>query len=589
MKKVIFGLVAFVFSFSFSSFVVYAENNPATYYFSQSLNVGMENPDVRALQEFLISQSVRSAWPDGLKSTGFFGNATRKYLARYQASVGISPAGGYFGPKTRKYINAVLQGDTPITSLNEHSTFSQKSSSSTINIILPYSDSVLKTGENYTIKWNSQNLPIGAEKHISITLADESKGYYSIATDLSATGSYAWKIPETVNSGMYQIVVSCYLGEGIYCPNDNSDLFRIVNARPIGTPTITIISPKAGDVWESGKSYNIEWSTNNFPSFEEVNKFTGKKELRVPAINTITYTRPHNEALGIGGPSIFPESVPVLAGNQASWLIPKGYASGGYQIKINCPQGIVIYGCKDALSPIFQVVDPDQTVESLTIVSPNNGATWTPKENYNITWTSKNIPLNAFISAILTNAKTAYSITSVSNSGNANIAIPEDVPAGKYVLLFRTMLGGKYIDDRADFLITVPVVSSNTIHPAQLPELKITAPVSGTSWKIGTPQTVSWTRALEEIDYGQYKQCDGAYLAIIDPSNGSVAGYIDYLNTSNSFSAKSWWVGSVVSQICGEATAKILTAGNYKIRLSYIDPQTNVRLEIDSGIISIVN
>jgi peptidoglycan hydrolase-like protein with peptidoglycan-binding domain len=77
--------------------------------FSRNLTVGSTGADVKALQEYLNAHSFEVA-ASGPGSSGnettTFGAKTKEALARWQASVGISPAAGYFGPKTRAYIAA---------------------------------------------------------------------------------------------------------------------------------------------------------------------------------------------------------------------------------------------------------------------------------------------------------------------------------------------------------------------------------------------------------------------------------------------------------------------------------------------------
>lgn len=73
------------------------------YSFSRNLTIGSTGQDVIQLQTILESQGFLTI-PQGV-AKGYFGNATKAALARYQSSVGISPAAGYFGPLTRQRIS----------------------------------------------------------------------------------------------------------------------------------------------------------------------------------------------------------------------------------------------------------------------------------------------------------------------------------------------------------------------------------------------------------------------------------------------------------------------------------------------------
>lgn len=73
-----------------------------------NLTLGSAGNNVKALQQFLISQGKGSA-AQALATNGattHFGALTRAALAEFQASAGITPASGYFGAKTRAYISA---------------------------------------------------------------------------------------------------------------------------------------------------------------------------------------------------------------------------------------------------------------------------------------------------------------------------------------------------------------------------------------------------------------------------------------------------------------------------------------------------
>lgn len=77
--------------------------------FTRDLTNGSSGSDVTALQNWLIAKGFTI----GAGATGYFGPQTTAALARYQASVGITPAAGYFGAITRAKVNAT--GTTPTT------------------------------------------------------------------------------------------------------------------------------------------------------------------------------------------------------------------------------------------------------------------------------------------------------------------------------------------------------------------------------------------------------------------------------------------------------------------------------------------
>src|SRR3989338_55919 len=83
------------------------ESASANASFKRDLETGSRGTDVRALQAYLNSHGFPVA-ASGAGSPGnetdLFGGLTRAALAKWQASVRITPAAGYFGPKTRGYL-----------------------------------------------------------------------------------------------------------------------------------------------------------------------------------------------------------------------------------------------------------------------------------------------------------------------------------------------------------------------------------------------------------------------------------------------------------------------------------------------------
>lgn len=76
----------------------------------KNLSVGSIGEEVKLLQQFLNSKGfmVAESGPGSLgNETTKFGALTKKALAKYQASVGISPASGLFGPITRAYLKSI--------------------------------------------------------------------------------------------------------------------------------------------------------------------------------------------------------------------------------------------------------------------------------------------------------------------------------------------------------------------------------------------------------------------------------------------------------------------------------------------------
>lgn len=75
---------------------------------NRSLYKGLNNPDVKALQEFLAQDS--SIYPEAI-TTGFYGSLTERAVQRFQMKHSIAAPGdagyGFVGPKTRAVLNSL--------------------------------------------------------------------------------------------------------------------------------------------------------------------------------------------------------------------------------------------------------------------------------------------------------------------------------------------------------------------------------------------------------------------------------------------------------------------------------------------------
>jgi len=85
--------------------------------FTQTLKLGMENSDVRRLQQLLATN--QSIYPEAI-TTGYYGTLTQRAVQRFQAKYGIASSGtpqttgyGLVGPATRAKLAEVFAGTAP--------------------------------------------------------------------------------------------------------------------------------------------------------------------------------------------------------------------------------------------------------------------------------------------------------------------------------------------------------------------------------------------------------------------------------------------------------------------------------------------
>ncbi len=168
----------------------------SSYTYSSNLTVGSKGAEVTALQSFLNGKGFLSVAP-----TGYFGPMTKAALAKYQASVGISPASGFFGPITRANLNsmvAVNPTPTPSTTPTGSSTPTPMPSTGVEGILTVMQNPTPANGQNLYegdtadnvagFEFQAQNSPITIDR-IQLQLGNGSSNdiltYTKILSSLS--------------------------------------------------------------------------------------------------------------------------------------------------------------------------------------------------------------------------------------------------------------------------------------------------------------------------------------------------------------------------------------------------------------------
>jgi Putative peptidoglycan binding domain len=155
---------------------------------------------------------------------------------------------------------------------NSSQTPTSPSATPTITVTYPQSGNILDdsgakdSGQIATIQWSSTNL---GSLNVNIDLLANGIIVKNIAQNVPNTGSFVWPYDLTLKNGTYQIEVSSFdkgpSAQGL------SGSFQIVNspAAPQQTipssnqPSITVTSPKAGDILTAGQTYPISWTSQN--------------------------------------------------------------------------------------------------------------------------------------------------------------------------------------------------------------------------------------------------------------------------------------------------------------------------------------
>lgn len=89
-----------------------------------------------------------------------------------------------------------------------------------LNLISPMDGEILKTGENYIIKWDS----LGMENYkINITLQKANSSYTTIANNIDNNSFYEWKVNLGLFGSDYKILIEAYDNNGTLINRDLND------------------------------------------------------------------------------------------------------------------------------------------------------------------------------------------------------------------------------------------------------------------------------------------------------------------------------------------------------------------------------
>jgi hypothetical protein len=161
-------------------------------------------------------------------------------------------------------------------------------------------------------------------------------------------------------------------------------------------PSITVTAPNGGEVWYTGASSNITWTTSG--------ALTGNVTIKRSIDNGSSYS---NIATGIS----------ASAGTY-SWTPSAGDVSGSADALIQIVSETYAQ-INDVSNAPFEVKAP-----FITVSSPASGVTWNSDESRSITWTSGGFTGNVVL-AYSTNGGSSYTtIATVSNSGTYSWTVP---------------------------------------------------------------------------------------------------------------------------------------------------------------------
>lgn len=206
------------------------------------------------------------------------------------------------------------------------------------------------------------------------TAADSPSPYYGI----SCSGRETCVVDIKGKKGD-KITWKSSCGGYAYTIMDGQNEYAEFNCAPIVEPSITLISPNGGEVWEIGKTYEIKWSRANLPLGEYIGRIDLYKGNSFYG-NIQTW-------------NLIEEGTLQNISESALWKVGdiKGGVEEGsdYKIYINLKSIDGTREISDFSDNYFSIVETTQP--SITVLSPNGREEWVLGSPFTITWQSRGI------------------------------------------------------------------------------------------------------------------------------------------------------------------------------------------------------
>ncbi len=368
--------------------------------------------------------------------------------------------------------NSTASAQIRITDTRTGSHIYETSQTFTINnlsITYPTSASLWMNGSGYNITWNSSNI---ANVNLKYSVDDGVTWTDIVASTPASTGTYNWTIPNGIATNKARIKIIDVDNNSAV---DSTDDFVIGN--------ISVSAPTTSTVWQSGKTYRINWAASS--GISEVN---------------VDYSTDN----GANWSTI--ESNVTASDSSLLWNVPANMSTSSARIRVYDVNSNL--GSNDKI-----VVESDAfKLVNLEINSPTSSSNWQARSTHNITWSG---------SSLINTVTLSYS----RDLGNSWVTI---APAVNFS-------DGSYpwtLPDLTSDSVLVRIVSDansgisdSMASPFKISDLAVSNISTSTEWQSGTAHTISWTSEnINNIDI-QYSLDNGSswnnIISGISASNGS--------------------------------------------------------------------
>jgi hypothetical protein len=344
-----------------------------------------------------------------------------------------------------------------------------------LNILSPIGGEEWQVGRIRTIAWSSSDLGNFRLQYST----DNGQSWILIINSIPSTaGQFEWTIPFTPSDSC-RIRITSTTDQGIDAISNVFTIFR---------PNITIISPNGGEMWQTGKTYQIKWQSSR--------------------VNNVKIEYSLNDGI-----DWLPIAQSVPATNYFyNWYIPFTRYSQQAKIKITDVDN----------TDVWDVSDVSFMISEIRVVAPNGGENWQEGNSYQIVWeTSPNI----------INIRIDYRISEESEWINIYPTIAAALKSANWVIpsgIVSTACRVRIVD------VSNPVFRDSSDNLFTIGKLKVISPNGGEKYQAGSSTFIAWNSGTNienvKIEYSlngisnwnviesAYPAASGKYLWTI-PSN----------------------------------------------------------------------
>lgn len=295
----------------------------------------------------------------------------------------------------------------------------KKGTTQTIQWKLDYSDTITihKTELWLAAKDPSTNISVNVYKitDTAITVVGSNSYQWTLPADVVDASNYTMLAVVTYSAGTSYNVQTYDYGDAPFTvyTTDISSVPPPPSPPPyFSSPSVTMISPSAGEAWQRGKTHSIRWKVS------ATNQPTG------PVATVIYLDIVDTCASKLRYYTIVTNATSVVGDNSYQWAIPSDFnESQIYRVTLQIQTGasygfattqyftgslFTIYATDPALAPKSFYFKDAKT----TVLYPNGGEVWQPGNTYPIKWNFTKV-LDQFVEPFSTSIQLSYATDNV--------------------------------------------------------------------------------------------------------------------------------------------------------------------------------